>query len=66
MTRQLQSRWERRHPRLVVRVRVAVGIWLLVLGAILVGKGYWWGVLMVVPAALHFYLAYRVRHAIPS
>ncbi|MCW3018362.1 MAG: hypothetical protein JWN10_670 [Solirubrobacterales bacterium] len=66
MTRQPRWRWERRHPRLVVRVRVAIGIWLLVAGAILLGEGYWWGVLMVAPAALHFYLAYRLRHAVPS
>jgi hypothetical protein len=53
-------------PRLIVRVRVAIGIWLLVAGAIALGEGYWWGVLMVAPAALHFYLAYRLRHAVPS
>ena len=66
LTRQPRWRWERRHPRLIVRVRVAIGIWLLAVGAILLGDGYWWGVLMVVPAALHFYLAYRLRHAVPS
>jgi hypothetical protein len=66
VTRQPRWRWERRHPRLIIRVRVAIGIWLLVAGAILLGSGYWWGVLMVAPAALHFYLAYRLRHAVPS
>lgn len=66
VTRQPRWRWERRHWRLIVRVRVAIGIWLLVLGAILLDRGYWWGVLMVAPAALHFYLAYRLRHAVPS
>ena len=66
VTRQPRWRWERRHWRLIVRVRVAIGIWLLVLGAILLDRGYWWGVLMVAPAALHFYLAYRLRHAVQS
>ena len=66
LTRQPRWKWERRHPRLIVRVRVAIGIWLLVLGAILLSGGYWWGVLMVAPAALHFYLAYRLRHAVQS
>ena len=66
VTRQPRWQWERRHPRLIVRLRVAIGIWLLVVGAILVGEGYWLGVLMVAPAALHFYLAYRLRHAVPS
>ena len=65
-TRQPRWRWERRHWRLIVRARVAIGIWLLLLGAILLGGRYWWGVLMVAPAALHFYLAYRLRHAVPS
>jgi hypothetical protein len=64
LTRQPRWQWERRHPRLIIRVRVAIGIWLLVLGAILLGGGYWWGVLMVAPAALHFYLAHRLRHAV--
>jgi hypothetical protein len=66
VTRQPRWKWERRHPRLIIRVRVAIGIWLLVLGAILLGERYWWGVLMVVPAALHFYLASRLRHAVQS
>jgi hypothetical protein len=66
VTRQPRWQWERRHPRLIIRVRVAIGIWLLVLGGILLGEHYWWGVLMVVPAALHFYLAYRLRQAVQS
>jgi hypothetical protein len=66
ITRQPRWKWERRHPLLIVRMRVAIGIWLLVLGAILVSDGYWWGVLMILPAALHFYLAYRLRHAVQS
>jgi hypothetical protein len=66
VTRQPRWRWERRHPRLIVRMRVAIGIWLLVVGAILLDKHYWWGVVMVAPAALHFYLAYRLRHAVQS
>ena len=50
----------------IARVRVAIGIWLLVVSAILLTEGYWWGVLIVAPAALHFYLAYRLRHAVQS
>lgn len=66
VTRQPRWRWERRHWRLIARMRVAIGIWLLVLGAILLSYGYWWGLVMVAPAALHFYLAYRLRHAVQS
>jgi hypothetical protein len=45
----------------VILVRVGVGIWLLVLSAILyhTGVGGLWEVLLAV-AALHFGLAYRV------
>jgi hypothetical protein len=66
MTRQPRWRWERRHWRLIVRMRVAIGVWLLVIGGILLSDGYWWGVLIFVAAALHFYLAYRLRHTIQS
>jgi hypothetical protein len=64
ITRQPRWRWERRHWRLIVRMRVTIGIWLLVVGSILLSYGYWWGVLIFVAAALHFYFAYRLRHAI--
>jgi hypothetical protein len=66
MTRQPRWAWERRHPRLIIRLRVAIGIWLLVVAGILLGEGYWWGVLILPPAALHFYLAYRIRHTVQS
>jgi hypothetical protein len=52
----------RLEPRVVARIRIAVGIWLLILAAIWCGAGGWWGALLVAPAALHFYLAYRVLH----
>jgi hypothetical protein len=58
--------YDRRHPRLIARVRIGVGIWLLVLGAILYAYGYWWGVLLLAPAALHLYLAYRLPHRVQT
>jgi hypothetical protein len=64
ITRQPRWRWERRHWRLIVRMRVAIGIWLLGVGGILLSDGYWWGVLIFGAAALHFYFAYRLRHTI--
>ncbi len=53
---------EERHPRRSILVRAAVGVWLLVAAAIAWGDGYWWGVLLLAPAALHLYLAYRLLH----
>jgi hypothetical protein len=52
------------NPRVVVRIRLAVGVWLLALGVILCFSGSWWGLLFLAPAALHFYLAYRLRHSV--
>jgi hypothetical protein len=61
----LPSSWEYKHARVMAPVRVAIGIWLLVLTAILYRyrRGGWWGLLLIPAAALHFYLAYRLRHA---
>jgi hypothetical protein len=56
---QITSRFDRTHPRATAGVRVAVGVWLLIGSAIAVAEGYWWGLLILLPAALHFYLAYR-------
>jgi len=62
--RELQrpSTW---YPRQVACVRVGVGIWLLVLTAILYGSGHGgeWAWLLVPTAALHFCIAYRLFRA---
>jgi hypothetical protein len=50
----------------VAGLRVSIGVWLLVVAAILCADGHWWGVVLIAPAALHFWLAYRVLHRIPS
>jgi hypothetical protein len=52
--------WEYGHPRQWIGVRAGSGIWLVVLTAIWCGHGYWWGVLLLAPAGLLFYLAYRL------
>ena len=49
-----------RHPRRAARVRVSIGVWLIVAAAIVCADGHWCGVLLLAPAALHFWLAYRV------
>ena len=51
-----------RSPRLVARIRVAIGIWLLLLTAILYSSdhGGRWAWLLTVAAALHFGLAIRL------
>jgi hypothetical protein len=44
----------------MARVRFGVGVWLLALAAFLCYSGLWWGVLLLAPAVLHFYLGYRL------
>jgi hypothetical protein len=49
------------HGHAVARIRYGVGVWLLALGAYLCYRNIWWGLLFVVPAALHLYLGYRAN-----
>jgi hypothetical protein len=53
------SAYAQGHGHAVAGVRFGVGIWLLALGTYLCFRDSWWGVLFIVPAALHFYLGYR-------
>ena len=64
----LVTPYENRHPWLCARVRVGVGVWLLILTAILYGygRGGWWGALLVPGAAVSFYLAYRLPREISA
>lgn len=54
------------HRRAKARVRFGVGIWLLALAAYACYSGLWWGVLLGAPAALHFYLGYRLLHGVQA
>jgi hypothetical protein len=61
--------WEYKHRRVMVPVRVLIGIWLVALTAILYGYGVggWWGLLLIPAAALHFSFAYRsLLHRVES
>jgi hypothetical protein len=60
---QVPSPWEYRHAGVMMPVRVVIGSWLVFLTAVLYGygRGGWWGALLVPAAALHFYIAYRLR-----
>jgi hypothetical protein len=49
--------------RPVAVLRCAVGIWLVSLCVYLSARGSWLGLLFLVPAAAHFYLAYRAMRS---
>jgi hypothetical protein len=63
---------EYRHPHLWVRVRVACGVFNVVLGVLLLASGHWlgplaWlGVLPLAGAALIFWTAYRLQTSVQS
>jgi hypothetical protein len=52
--------YEYRHPRAFAGVRMAAGVWLLILTAILYGydRGGWWRALLIPAAAGHLYFGY--------
>jgi hypothetical protein len=53
-----------KHPRPVAWLRIAIGIWLLCLMAVLYGSGHGgeWAWLLTVGTAVHFGNAYRLFH----
>ena len=63
---------EYRHPHLWVRVRVACGVFNVVLGVLLLASGHWlgplaWlGVLPLAGAALIFWTAHRLQASVQS
>ena len=49
-----------RHPRFFASVEFVVGIWVVVVGALLCSGGYWWGVSLFVVAVLPFWVSYQL------
>ena len=72
LMRFLVRSWEYRNPRVWVRVRVACGIFNVVLGVGLLASAHWLGpltwlaALPLAGAALIFWTVYRPQHSIQS
>jgi O-antigen/teichoic acid export membrane protein len=72
LMRFLVRSWEYRRPRLWVRVRVACGVFNLVLGVLLLASVHWLGAvtwlaaLPLAGAALIFWTAYRLQASAQS
>jgi hypothetical protein len=62
----LEPSWAGRHRRVVICLRIGIGVWLLIVTAILCNGGYWWGLVILAPAAAHLYLAQRLGRAAQS
>lgn len=48
-----------RHPLFVIRVRLAVAVWLCVVTAVLCARGEWWGLAILLFVVAHLVLAGR-------
>ncbi|HEX3615077.1 MAG TPA: hypothetical protein VHU61_00960 [Solirubrobacteraceae bacterium] len=48
-----------RHPLVVIRVRLAVAVWLCVVTTVLCAEGQWWGLAILVFVVIHLVLAGR-------
>jgi hypothetical protein len=58
LNRLLLRSWDYRYPRVWAGVRVAVGIFLVFLGGLLLSDGYLWATLLLMVAALLFWVGY--------
>jgi hypothetical protein len=72
LIRFLVRSWEYRHPHMWVRVRVACGVFNVVLGVLLLASAHWLGpltwlaALPLAGAALIFWTAYRLQTSVQS
>ncbi len=55
-----------RHPKACGRMYLPVGAWLVILGAILCGYGYWWGAALIAVGALELWIAYHLLRSVQS
>jgi hypothetical protein len=55
-----------RHPKACGSIYLAVGAWLVILGAILCGYGYWWGAALMAVGALELWIAYNLLRSVQS
>ncbi len=55
-----------RHPKAWGSMYLAVGTWLVILGAILCGYSYWWGSALIAVGALELWIAYHLLRSVQS
>lgn len=64
----MMMRWAYRHRHVMIPIRVALGIWIAVVTAVLYGsgRGGWWAAVLVPAELLNLYLLYRLRRPLES
>jgi hypothetical protein len=60
-----QSSREARRARWLIPLRAAIGLWLVILTGVLCFFGEWWAPVLLLFAALHFYLSIRLARSRP-
>ncbi len=60
LTRYLVTSWDYHHPSALAGVRLAAGIWLVVLSALLFTSGDWWAAPLLAAAAMLFSATFYV------
>jgi hypothetical protein len=55
-----------RHPKAWGGVELAAGTWVLLLGLLLCGYGFWWGAALIAVATLQLWIGRRLLHATQS
>jgi hypothetical protein len=60
LTRYLVTSWDYRHPSVLASLRLAAGICLVVLSALLFAIGDWWAAPLLVVAAVLFWAMFYV------
>jgi hypothetical protein len=69
LDRLLLRSWDYRHPRVRAGVRFAAAIWLVFVGGLLLSDGYLWATLLLLVAAVLFWVGYldmtAARSALP-
>jgi hypothetical protein len=60
LTRYLVTSWDYHHPSALAGVRLAAGIWLVVLSALLFASGDWWAAPLLAAAAMLFSATFYV------
>jgi hypothetical protein len=61
LMRILVPAWEYSRPRVSAYVHFAIGAVLVAVTILVLFLGYWWGALLLLAAALHFWLGYYDR-----
>ncbi len=55
-----------RHPKAWGSMYLAVGTWLVILGAVLCSAGLWWGAALIAVGALELWIAYHLLRSVQS